>query len=316
MDDFLVKRSPFARMVGISPSRVTVLCQETLKDAMVGKYIDLAHSAVQKYLEKRGVELTPEMRAAAEAGRARQAPQELPDIPVESPSVSEDKTQADYGDPEADPYLEYARPIFEEYGADRCLAAMSRTLHIEKPRARRIRDQLNEGWRGPDPKMIPDPREADRAPATGAAAARIQREMTRPAEIPKYPMPESFAEYGDWTLREVVQTFGTSTKFKEFLDALGKMEQTEERRLKNEERSGKLIARDLVSVAFIDVFDAAHRRLMTDGARSLSASVAAKIRADIPTPEIEAHISDVIGSFITPAKDKAVRYLDALRDAG
>jgi hypothetical protein len=122
-------------------------------------------------------------------------------------------------------------------------------------------------------------------------------------------VPDDIEELADLSLRELIDKFGTGYRFLDWLKALKEIEAVNEKRIKNAQSKGKLISRQLVEVGIVDPFNSAHVRLMTDGAKAITAAVLAKHQAGVSPPEIEAYVSDVVGSFIRPVKSKIERNL-------
>ena len=112
------------------------------------------------------------------------------------------------------------------------------------------------------------------------------------------------------TIRELTYRFGTDVRFLDWLKATKSIEDIHEKRLKNAQTKGTLISRGLVQVGVIDVFNSAHLKLMKDGAKSIAAGTVSKHAAGADLVEIETYISDILGSFIRPVKNKIKRALD------
>ncbi len=108
---------------------------------------------------------------------------------------------------------------------------------------------------------------------------------------------------------ELIEQFGTDTRFIDWLNATQKIEGINEKRLKNAATEGKLIARELVENGVINIFNSAHLRLLKDGAKSITAGVLSKHGGGAELAEIELFVTDILGSFIKPVKSKIVRIL-------
>lgn len=119
--------------------------------------------------------------------------------------------------------------------------------------------------------------------------------------------PEDLGELGGLTLQEIVDQHGSSREFLDWLKALKEIEAVREKRIKNEQSRGKLVSRDLVLTGVIDPFNSAHLRLLSDGAKAITAAVLAKREAGICEQEIEDYVADVVASFIRPVKAKVER---------
>ncbi len=114
------------------------------------------------------------------------------------------------------------------------------------------------------------------------------------------------------TLREIIEKFGTDPRFVDWLKAAKEIESIHEKRLKNAATEGKLVARELVEVGVFDPLDAMFRQLLTDGAKTIAARLAAMHSAGRDSKELEKFVADQMTSFIKPMKAKMAR---ALRNA-
>jgi hypothetical protein len=179
-----------------------------------------------------------------------------------------------------------------------------------KPRARkRLPKPVREPTAPPVPPVDPPPARTPR----GRDAAKRARKAAPPPEADddagEFEVPEHIQDFADMTLREIIKKFGTDTRFVDFLTAIQKIEIISEKRIRNAEREGDLVSRILVKKSVIEVFNAAHIRIMKDGAKSITAAVIAKHKAGISGPEIEGYVIDLLGSFIKPVKSQISRAL-------
>jgi len=122
-------------------------------------------------------------------------------------------------------------------------------------------------------------------------------------------IPDDVRVFLDWTLRDLIDKFGTDIRFETWLKATASIETINEKRLKNAATRGELVSRDLVKVGVIDQVNAAHLKLLTDGARTIARRAAAMTGAGRTPDEIEKFVVDQIGSFIKPMKAKIIRAL-------
>lgn len=126
------------------------------------------------------------------------------------------------------------------------------------------------------------------------------------------PNPNSVTDFLDMTMREIFSKFGTIDGFLNYLKATQIIAMVNEKNLKNSVLEGKLISRDIVKKGFFDPVNTAHLRLMTDGAKNISATVRAKVMSNESSAVIEKIVAEMIGTFIKPAKLKMIK---ALKDA-
>jgi len=297
----LISRKDFATLAGVSPAAITNGCKTILAEAVAGRFVDSAHPDAVYYVAKR--------RSVTEG-----APDPLYDRAVEFCIDSGNFTKTAIGK-----HL--------GIGVDRALriqAAMYEAGIV--PPSRRPRKPAPP----PEPaepkakrkpslkprrprKLAPSPEPAGRAPR-GKEALKVKRRSGPPPELSneEFEVPEAIEAFADMPLREVIEKFGTDTRFEMFLKALKTIEDINTRRVKNSAAIGELVTRSLVIKGVIDPFNAAHLKIMQDGAKSITTAVITKHEAGISSAEIEAHVSDILGTFIAPIKKKITR---ALRNA-
>jgi len=124
-----------------------------------------------------------------------------------------------------------------------------------------------------------------------------------------HDIPEDIRDFADMTLRELIQRFGTDVAFLDWLNATKRIEDINEKRLKNAATQGELVSRTLVKTGIIDPIEGAHLKLLTDGAKTIALRVTAMHSAGLQLPDIENFVSDQISSFIRPMKAKIKRSL-------
>lgn len=276
----LLSRTKFADLAGVNPSTVTRLCKTLLLAATVGKMIDSAHPDAVKYLANRE--------------RDQTSPADRGLDPLYQDAVSSCQTEGRYS-----------------------ISFVQRSLKIGYNRAAAIVTVMKANGLIPD-KAKEQPTASTPAPATqkapkphvrGHAAAKETRKREAAQQEPIIAVPDDIQAFADMTLRELIDKFGTDGRFVDWLSATQKIEAINEKRLKNAQTKGVLISRELVKVGVIDTFNAAHLRLMKDGAKSIAAGVISKHAAGAELSEVEAYISDILGSFIKPVKGKINRVL-------
>lgn len=170
------------------------------------------------------------------------------------------------------------------------------------------------------------PGQAARAPtAKPKAAAKRSSSPTRsPKGKPKRktaptaesPEPadqgdENIERYAALTLRQLVAKFGTRRAFKDWLEALKKIEDIRKTRLDNEETEGRLISRDLVKTHVFGAIESANTKLLGDSSKTIARRAAALAKSGAPIEEIEKTVCEILSSQLTPVKNTAVRVLRA-----
>lgn len=273
----LESRAKFARRAGVSAAAVTKACNSILKPAIDGKYIDAAHPVAVAYL-KRDTDVTTKMSATGI-------------------------------DQLYDEAVAHCRKIGRF-----SISAIQREFKVGYQRAKRMVDMMDVAGlkiEAPTPakvKTAPPPPPPKKKKPHGGSVAKEAKKNADP-ETMIFQVPEDIQVYADMTLRELVRQFGTDTRFVDWLRAVKSIEDINAKRITNAEKQGELISRKLVQVGVIDVFNAAHLKLLKDGAKSITAGVISKHLSGGGTADIEHYVSDVLGSFIKPIKDKIKRSL-------
>lgn len=283
----LVSRTEFARMAGVAPASVTKACKSRLLPACDGKRIDAAHPAAVEYVENRARATTP-------------------------PAA-----------PGLDPLYEEAAAACSEAGRW-SISHVQRAVRVGFTRASTIFGQLKAAGlvpeRGAEPPPKPEPVVSKPPHVRGTAARRQKRKQgmggealqqaAPPEEGQILEVPEDIQAFADMTLRELVEKFGTDVRFVDWLKATQTIEAINEKRLKNAQTRGELVSRSLVKIGIIEPIDAAHIKLLTDGAKTIARRASAMTSAGRELGEIEAFVADQISSFIKPVKSKVARALN------
>lgn len=273
----LVSRASFAELAGVTGAAITKACAKgrALAPAVVGRKVDVGHPAAVEYIM---------LQAEPADGR----------------------------DPLYDLALEYliAEGKFTQ-------VALRRRFGIGYPRSK----ALIEAFRADG--VLPE-KDATRSSAAagpprgpgnkssnprGKAAAKKKREAMPVDEDLIFEIPENLMAFLDLTLREIFDTYGTAEQFNAFLTAVRRIEEVNDKRVRTAQREGELVNRQLVQRGVIDIFNQAHLRIMTDGAKSIVAGVLAKHAAGAGEVELELHVADILGSFIKPVKNQIARNL-------
>ena len=162
----------------------------------------------------------------------------------------------------------------------------------------------------------------NRAPAStakavvkGHAAANLTKktDRSRPGgDDPLQNIPEDIRQFSHLSLADLCIKFGTDTAFVDWLKATKAIEDIHEKRLKNAEKEGELIARRIVQVGILDVLDGAWTRMLTDGAKTIAVRTAALVKSGATPVELEDLVSHQLSTFIKPTKSKMAR---AIRNA-
>ena len=275
----LVSRYKFSVMAGVTAAAITKACRGILAGAMDGKRIDVNSAAACDYLEKQ-IKPVPKIGVDALYEQAVQCCEEAKNYSGK-----------------------YLRGIFG-IGSERARRIVE-TMKLNGVIPKDADKKLPPGEKRPINITIPHVR--------GHTIAN-QKKKYPDGDVPKlFEIPEDIVEFADMSLRDLVTKFGTDLRFCDWLRATQLIEGINEKRLKNAATKGDLVSRKLVKGSVIGPIDTCHRRLLSDGARSLSIRVPAMHDAGEDAKKIEKYIHDQLTSFIRPMKTKVSR---ALRDVG
>jgi hypothetical protein len=264
----LISKSAFAKLAGVNPSTVTRLRETSLQAAFVGNQIDAAHPVAVDYVQKQ--------------------------------KTNEPVQPAKGVDPLYNEIVQFCNEA-GKYTKD----FIMEHFRIGSVRANKIRKLMHMNREVPEkPKPAPEPpkrkKQPPEPPAPPPPPPPSAEEMHQIIDI-----PENMNDMLDLSLREVIEKFGTDARLVDFLNAVQKIENINEKRLKNAKIEGELVNRQLVA-KIIDIFNSANLKILKDGSKSIAAGVISKHSAGANQVECEAFASDIMSSFIKPAKERAV----------
>lgn len=149
---------------------------------------------------------------------------------------------------------------------------------------------------------------------SGAAGAKESKKQLSLYNIDPADVPDNMQDFADMTIREVVTKFGTDYRMVDYLRALKEIETIDERRIKSAKMRGELVHRDLVFKGVLEPIDSAHRKMITDGAKTIARRSVAMVGAGKDADDLEKFIAEQISSFIKPAKARIKRALENVDD--
>jgi hypothetical protein len=277
MQKKLVKKSNFAKMAGVNASTVTRISKTILKEAVEGKYIDAGHPAAIEYLENKELAQTNSTHDGV------------------------------------DPLYEKAVLICNQESCYK-KSFIQRNLHIGYKRACKILNMMHDNELVPQSKEPLKTRKPAKSPVEKprgqAAVKEAKKQQIMPEKIEgTMDIPKDIQEFADYTLRNLIERFGTDTRFVDWLTAIQKIEAINEKRLKNAETEGKLISRRLVLAGVIDPINSAHLKMLKDGSKTIAAGAISKHSAGAELSEIETYVTEIMSSLIKPVKNKITRAL-------
>jgi len=281
MQKKLISKSEFARLAGVNPSTITrIIDSGLLKKAVSGKRIDAAHPDAVSYLEQKSREQT---QAVTEG---------------------------------MDPLYEWAVKYCTEAGVY-SKTFIQKQCRVGRPRATKLLDLMT--LNGLVPTGTATPEQQVTTPVVvkprGNAAANITkktealRNLVNTPEPVVHDIPEDIRAFGEFTLRDLIERYGTDTAFLDWLKATKSIEDIHEKRLKNAEKAGELISRDLVSNGILGTIDGAFNRMLTDGAKTIALRAHSLAATGGTVMEIEDLVAKQLTTFIKPTKQKMKRVL-------
>lgn len=125
-------------------------------------------------------------------------------------------------------------------------------------------------------------------------------------------IPEKITDLNNWTIGEILDRWGTSAAFLDWLKATKSLEEINEKRLKNAVTQGILIQRGMVRAGILDPIDSAHIKLLTDGAKTIAKRTMAMTQSGRPLEDIEKFVGDQISSFLKPMRVAIQRTLKSV----
>lgn len=148
------------------------------------------------------------------------------------------------------------------------------------------------------------------APITGKKAANeTKKQESLNSQNDIMAVPENIEKFADYTLRELINQFGTDIAFCDWLKATKSIEDINEKRMKASILKGELVSRKLVKIGILDPMNSAHTRMLTDGSKTIAKRLIAKHEAGDNIQELELFVSDQISSYLKPMKNNIKRTL-------
>ena len=131
-----------------------------------------------------------------------------------------------------------------------------------------------------------------------------------PADVPEMddPFPE-LASLSHMTVRQVAERYGTKRAYRDWLDALKRIEDVHRAGLDNAKLEGRLIERDLVDMFVFGPYEAQCLRLLSDIPKTGVRRVYAMALAGEPIEVAERVLREMIEAQLKVAKNAASRAL-------
>jgi len=124
--------------------------------------------------------------------------------------------------------------------------------------------------------------------------------------------PERSQDVLDWTLRQIASYFGNSKQFGDWVTNRGKLAKLREVEIKNQRALGKLVSRETVRSFIFEPISGVHKKILTDGAKSIAAEALIMAQAGEDQFQIQKAVTDILSSFLVPARDQMARSLEKM----
>jgi hypothetical protein len=158
-------------------------------------------------------------------------------------------------------------------------------------------------------KGVAPPRKLESEPPPPPAEERPSRRELADDDEDEDAEDLDVEHFADLTLRQLTDRFGTKVRFKDWLDARKKIADIQEKDLKNDETTGRLIERELVRTHVFGAIEASNKRLLQDAPKNIARRIYAMAAANVPAEEAERTVREIIGSNLAAVKATAVRVL-------
>lgn len=123
--------------------------------------------------------------------------------------------------------------------------------------------------------------------------------------------PSTTPELDDYArlLAPLIERFGTSRNFRDWLQASKEIAAIKAQHLKNEDAEGRVISKDIVRTHVLGAIESANRRLLTDTPKTIARRLYAAHASGQPVEEAESIARDLLSSQLRGVKDTAVKLL-------
>lgn len=164
----------------------------------------------------------------------------------------------------------------------------------------------------------PKPKAAKKTSSKPKPKAKIAKKSTPPKEPPspeellpiELPDDKTVKAYGEMKLKDLVAKFGTGAQFKEWTVAKKNLENIRTLQLKNEEKEGELISRELVRIHLFGALESTNLRLLTDAPKTITARLFSHVKAGGTQEGALEIVRKIISTQIKNVKATAQRVLE------
>ena len=293
----LISKAAAAKKAGVSRAAMTKACAGPLKPALVGDQVDIDAPAFRQYVQNRQSKPTAAVHEKRKRGKRDPLYEDALGLVLLQNRASASFLQNSLS-------IGYAR-------ASKIIAVMEAEGVISPANDSGKRSVLID-VADVDIAAVEDSAQA--AEKTQEVETMAPPAMPAPAEIsPPAPDEDDFysevGEFVNWTLRELLNRFGSSQQFKNWLDARKSIEDIKLKELNVAEKRGELIPREFVITHIFSLFENHHTRLLSDYPKTLLRTLYPMIKAGGKKEDAEKLIVDLMSSQLKTIKDETQRKL-------
>jgi len=189
-----------------------------------------------------------------------------------------------------------------------CQADRINVDHAAAVAYRKVRDAAADAAPTPHKKPARTRRRAPTAPRKTTRKKPPAPTEARPKAEPGEPAAtdDELDAYAGM-LRPLVERFGTSRTFLDWLKASKEIELIRARKLENDETEGRLISRDFVATHVVKLVDACWRRLLQDAPKTIARRIYALAKTQEPVESAERVVTEIIASLLEGLKTTAAK---------
>ena len=123
--------------------------------------------------------------------------------------------------------------------------------------------------------------------------------------------PDEIRALFDWTLRQVVERYGSVPSLVNVLKAASLAATIDDKEVRTAQRRGELISRDLVRLHVVGAIDDSLQRLLQDSPQTLAHRARELVESGVGDEELEDTLRELIGAQVRGMKRKAIEALAA-----
>lgn len=157
------------------------------------------------------------------------------------------------------------------------------------------------------------PGQANKKPSKVGRSAAKEDKKEQASQRSSAFNPDLILEYEDMTLREIVEQHGTDVQFLDWVKAAKEIISIEEKRIKIKKQKQELLPTEVFEKV-ISTFEEAHMKILNENKVTISLEAHQNQQAGYDVSKTEELFEKIVGSTISSAKKKLVRWMKDLED--